>query len=60
MVVTLNHRLNVFGFLNFTKFGGKYQQSVNVGMLDLVVGSNGCGTTSQYSAATRCLLHRRG
>jgi para-nitrobenzyl esterase len=36
VVVTLNHRLNVFGFLNLTKFGGKYQESVNVGMLDIV------------------------
>jgi para-nitrobenzyl esterase len=36
VVVSLNHRLNVFGFLNLSKFSGKYQESVNVGMLDIV------------------------
>jgi para-nitrobenzyl esterase len=36
VVLTLNHRLNVFGFLNLAKFGGKYAQANNVGMLDIV------------------------
>lgn len=36
VVVTLNHRLNVFGFLNLAKFGSQYQDSANVGMLDIV------------------------
>ncbi len=36
VVVTLNHRLNVFGYLNLAKFGSKYQDSGNVGMLDIV------------------------
>ncbi len=36
VVVTLNHRLNVFGFLNLAQYGSKYQDSANVGMLDIV------------------------
>jgi para-nitrobenzyl esterase len=36
VVVTLNHRLNVFGYLNLAKYGEKYRQSANVGMLDIV------------------------
>jgi para-nitrobenzyl esterase len=37
VVVTHNHRLNVFGFLNLAEFGGdRYQSSGNVGMLDNV------------------------
>jgi para-nitrobenzyl esterase len=36
VVVTLNHRLNVLGFLNLSKYGSKYQDSANVGMLDIV------------------------
>ena len=37
VVVTLNHRLNVFGYLNLADLGGeKYAQSGNAGMLDLV------------------------
>lgn len=36
VVVTLNHRLNVLGFLDLSAFGGKYAQSGNVGLLDLV------------------------
>ena len=36
VVVTLNHRLNVFGYLNLAKFGGKFQDSGNAGMLDIV------------------------
>lgn len=37
VVVTHNHRLNVFGFLNLAELGGeKYADSANVGMLDNV------------------------
>jgi len=37
VVVTHNHRLNVFGYLNLAELGGeKYASSANVGMLDLV------------------------
>ena len=36
VVVTLNHRLNLLGFLDLSKFGGKYAHSGNVGMLDIV------------------------
>ena len=36
VVVTLNHRLNVFGFLDLSKYGEQYATSANVGMLDIV------------------------
>ncbi|MGC9946935.1 MAG: carboxylesterase family protein [Bryobacteraceae bacterium] len=36
VVLSLNHRLNTFGFLNLAEFGGPYARSANVGMLDLV------------------------
>jgi para-nitrobenzyl esterase len=36
VVVTLNHRLNVLGFLDLAKYGDKYAGSANVGMLDIV------------------------
>lgn len=37
VVVSVNHRLNVFGFLNMAAVGGeKYARSINVGMLDIV------------------------
>jgi len=38
VLVSMNHRLNVFGFLDLTEVGGeKYAKSGNVGMLDLVL-----------------------
>ncbi|HEX4750191.1 MAG TPA: carboxylesterase/lipase family protein [Bryobacteraceae bacterium] len=38
VVVTLNHRLNSFGFLYLSELGGpEYKDSGNVGMLDLVL-----------------------
>ena len=37
VVVTLNHRLNLLGYLDLSKFGERYAQSGNVGMLDIVV-----------------------
>ncbi len=36
VVVTLNHRLNVLGFLDLSVFGEKYAKSGNAGLLDLV------------------------
>ena len=36
VVVSLNHRLNVLGFLDLSAFGDKYAKSGNVGLLDLV------------------------
>lgn len=36
VVVTVNHRLNVLGYLDLSSLGGRYSQSVNLGMQDLV------------------------
>ena len=36
VVVSLNHRLNVLGFLDLSAYGAKYAHSGNVGMLDIV------------------------
>jgi len=36
VVVSVNHRLNVMGYLNLSAYGGKYKYSENVGMLDIV------------------------
>ena len=36
VVVNLNHRLNVLGYMDLTALGGKYSKSVNLGMQDLV------------------------
>ncbi len=36
VVVNINHRLNVLGYLNLTGLGGKYAQSVNLGQQDIV------------------------
>jgi para-nitrobenzyl esterase len=39
VVITINHRLNVFGYLHLGDIGGeKYAASGNAGMLDLVAG----------------------
>ena len=41
VLVTVNHRLNAFGFLYLAKLGGeKYADSGNVGMLDVVAALN--------------------
>jgi para-nitrobenzyl esterase len=38
VLVSMNHRLNVFGFLDLSRVGGDaYAQSVNLGMTDLVL-----------------------
>ena len=36
VVVTLNHRLNVLGFLDLSAYGARYARSGNAGMLDIV------------------------
>jgi para-nitrobenzyl esterase len=36
VVVTLNHRLNVLGYLDLSGYGDKYAGSANAGMLDIV------------------------
>lgn len=36
VVVTLNHRLNLLGFLDLSAYGEPYATSANVGMLDIV------------------------
>lgn len=36
VVVTVNHRLNILGYLDMSSFGKKYNNSVNAGMADLV------------------------
>ncbi len=36
VLVSLNHRLNVLGFLDLSDFGEKYKYSGNAGMLDIV------------------------
>lgn len=36
VIVTLNHRLNILGFLDLSAYGEKYAESGNVGLLDLV------------------------
>lgn len=36
VVVTHNHRLNVFGYLDLSRFGGRWRNSVNLGLQDIV------------------------
>lgn len=36
VVVTVNHRLNLFGHLNLSAYGEKYERSANVGITDIV------------------------
>jgi para-nitrobenzyl esterase len=36
VVVSINHRLNVLGFLDLSAYGEKYKSSPNVGMVDIV------------------------
>ena len=37
VVVSVNHRLNILGFLDMSAYGDKYRHSANQGMLDLVL-----------------------
>ena len=36
MVVSINHRLNMLGFLNLSEFGDRYADAANLGLLDIV------------------------
>ncbi|GAB3768508.1 carboxylesterase/lipase family protein [Spirosoma horti] len=36
VVVTVNHRLNVLGYLDLSAYGEKYKNSANAGLMDLV------------------------
>jgi len=36
VVVNLNHRLNILGYIDLSGLGGKYAKSVNLGMQDIV------------------------
>ncbi len=36
VVVSMNHRLNVLGYLDLSAYGEEYKNSVNVGLMDLV------------------------
>nr|WKN39265.1 carboxylesterase/lipase family protein [Tunicatimonas sp. TK19036] len=36
VLVSVNHRLNVLGFLDLSAYGEKYQSSANAGLMDLV------------------------
>ena len=36
VTITINHRLNVLGYIDLTALGGKYANSVNLGMQDIV------------------------
>lgn len=36
VLVSLNHRLNVLGFLDLSDFGEKYKYSANVGIMDII------------------------
>ena len=36
VVVSLNHRLNILGYIDLTGLGGKYEHSVNLGQQDMV------------------------
>ena len=36
VLISINHRLDIMGFLDLSSFGGKYKQTGNVGMLDIV------------------------
>lgn len=37
VLVSVNHRLNILGFLDLSAYGEKYKYSGNVGMMDIVV-----------------------
>lgn len=57
--VSVNHRLNILGFLDLSAFGEQYMQSANVGMLDIVkalewVNKNIAGFGGNPSDVTIC------
>ena len=36
VVASINHRIGILGFLNLAQYGGRFAQSANVGLLDMV------------------------
>jgi para-nitrobenzyl esterase len=36
VVITVNHRLNVLGYLNLSSYGSAYEQTANLGQFDLI------------------------
>lgn len=36
LLITINHRLNVLGYLNLAAYGSEFEDSANAGMLDIV------------------------
>ena len=53
VVVTVNHRLNVFGYLYLARLDPRFPDSGNLGQLDLVLALNGSATISRRSGAIR-------
>jgi len=37
VIITLNHRLNLLGFLNLSEYGADYANSANLGMFDIIL-----------------------
>lgn len=52
VVVTISHRLNLFGFLYLVDLAAGFENSGNAGMLDLVLALQWVRNTSRSSAAT--------
>lgn len=48
VVVTINHRLNVLGYIDLRGLGGKYSESVNLGMQDIVAALQWIHDNIQY------------
>ena len=38
VLVSINHRINIFGFCNLAEYGERYADSANVGLLDILAG----------------------
>ena len=53
VVVTVNHRLNVLGYLYLARLDPRFPDSGNLGQLDLVLALNGSARISRHSAAIR-------
>lgn len=57
VVVTLNHRLNLLGFMDLSAYGAKYAMSGNVGMLDIVAALQWVrDNIAQFGGDPQCVL----